>query len=635
MDRTHFWTGLQRLFDRHREAMLAIGALLTFALLLTGVQYLSLSERFREDLQTQVNLVARTASAAVVFDNREDATEILDAFEDAPEVTTATLRLPSGRALSSYRRMRDADSWLQRIAGQEEVSAPVQANQVVVAQLLVQASRQSIWIDLLRFVGVAAGLLVAAMGLAWLGSHRLRANVREAERRTRYLALNDALTDLPNRESFRLSLERAVQRCQRPGQGLALLFIDLDNFKQINDNHGHAAGDLVLQTVAERLRNLQRPGDTVARLAGDEFAMLLAAPVDETLARLVAGQVVQAVPQPIAREDEWLRISVSVGVTLVPRDASTPAEAMQCADAAMYHAKRQGKDGLQLFSPEIGEAVRSRLRLEQDLREALAAGELELAYQPLFDAQGRLTSVEALSRWRHAQRGWISPAEFIPVAESSGLIVELGLHALRVLRRDLDACHAAGLRCPPVALNLSSRQCRRAHHREQFLQTLQDLNLGPATLEFELTESSVFEDLDKPDSIVMTLLSLGYVLAIDDFGTGYSSLAYLRRMRCRKLKIDRLFVNGLAESPDGRLLVDSIIRVAHAMHMLVVAEGVETEADRQCLVEMGCDAFQGFGLSRPLRPDQMQELLRRHAHGERVQVQTWQAWYDEPEPARK
>lgn len=629
-----FWIGLQRLFDRHREAMLAIGALLTFAVLLTAVQYLSLNDRFRDDLQTHSDLVARMASAAVVFDNSEDANEILAAFDDAPEVMTASLQLPSGRFLSSYRRQPVASSWLRRMAGTEEVSSAVQANQIVVGKLIVTANRQSIWVDLLRFVGVAMGLLVAALGLAWMGSHRLRANVREAERRTRYLALNDALTGLPNRESFRLTLERAVHRSQRPGNGLALLFIDLDNFKQINDNHGHAAGDLVLQTVAQRLRDLLRPGDTVARLAGDEFALLLAAPADEPVARRVAGQVVQAVPQPIARDDEWLRVSVSVGVTLVPRDASTPAEAMQCADAAMYHAKRQGKDGMQLFSPEIGEAERSRLRLEQDLREGLAAGELELAYQPLFDAAGRLCSVEALARWRHPQRGWISPAEFIPVAESSGLIVDLGLRALHVLRRDIDACHATGLDCPPVALNLSSRQCRRAHHREQFLQTLVTLGLGPASLEFELTESSVFEDLDKPDSIVMTLLSLGYVLAIDDFGTGYSSLAYLRRMRCRKLKIDRLFINGLAGSPDGRLLVDSIIRVAHAMHMQVVAEGVEMEADRQCLVEMGCDTFQGFGLSRPLRPDQLQALLRRHKAGETVQVQSWQPWYGEPEPPR-
>jgi|GEM_PF-774273 len=620
---------LQQFFYRQRDAMLAIGALLTFALLLTLAQYLALAERFQEDLQTQVNLVARTASAAMVFDNRDDAAEILSAFDDAPEVVTAVLFRPDGSTLSGYQRVRLERGWLERMAGQQEVVAAVQANQTSVGRLVVQARRDGIWIDLLRFVGVASGMLVAALGLAWLAAHRLRADVREAQRRTRYLALNDALTDLPNREAFRLALERAVQRGPRHGQGLALLVIDLDNFKQINDNDGHACGDLVLQTVAQRLRSLARSGDTVARLASDEFAMLMEAPVDEEQARRMAGQVLALLPQPVGDRDNWLRVSASVGVALVPRDAGNATEAMQCADAAMVHAKRQGKDGYQLYSPEFGEGERARLRLEQDLREALQAGTLELAYQPLFDAQGRLLSFEGLSRWQHAQRGWVSPAEFIPVAEASGLIVELGLHALRVLRRDLDAMHAAGLNCPPVAINLSSRQCRRAQQRERFLGLLGELGLGPASLEFELTESSVFEDLDKPDSIVLALQSQGYVLAIDDFGTGYSSLAYLRRMRCRKLKIDRLFVNGLAGSPDGRMLVESIIRVAHSMHMLVVAEGVEMEADRDCLVQMGCDQFQGFGLSRPLNPAQLHELLRRHAQGELVRVQPWQAWYGE------
>jgi diguanylate cyclase len=607
------WRDLQRFSYRQRDTMMAIGALLTFALLLTLAQYIRLSERFREDLQTQTNLVARMASAVMLFDNRDDAAEILGAFDDAPEIVSAALLRPAGPPLSTYERVHLGPAWLDRLAGREQVSAPVLANQLEIGRLVVSARRQGIWIDLLRFIGVASGMLVAALALAWLGSHKLRANVRAAERRTRYLALNDALTDLPNREAFRLALERAVERGPRHGQGLALMFIDLDNFKQINDNDGHAAGDLVLETVAQRLRSVARSGDTVARLAGDEFAMLMEAPVDEELARRMAAQVVSIVPQPVSDRDAWLRVSVSVGVTLVPRDAVSAAEAMQCADVAMYHAKRQGKDGYQVYTPEIGEGERSRLRLEQDLREALQAGKLQLTYPPLFDAEGRLLSFEGLSRWRHPQRGWISPAEFVPVAEASGLIVDLGLHALRVLRRDIDALHAQGLNCPPVAINLSSRQCRRAPQRERFLALLNELALGPSSLEFELTESSVFEDLDKPESIVLKLQGLGYVLAIDDFGTGYSSLAYLRRMRCRKLKIDRLFINGLSGSPDGRTLVESIVRVAHSMHMLVVAEGVEMEADRQCLVEMGCDLFQGFGLSRPLTPAQMADLLRRQA----------------------
>lgn len=629
-----FWLGLQRLLDKRRDAVLATVALLAFGLLLTGVQYLNLDARLRADLQVQADLVARMASASLVFDNRDDAAEILGAFNDSSEVMSAVLRRRDGSVLSAYERLASGASWVERAAGEETVVANVIANNAPVGRLELRARRAGVWWGLLRFVGIANGMLIAAFGVAWLAAGRLRAHVREAERRTRYLALNDALTDLPNRAAFGLALERAVLRSQRHAHELALLLIDLDHFKQINEQHGHAAGDLLLQTVAQRLRGLVRPFDQVARLAGDEFAVLLDHPVDEACARELAGRIVRELPQPVSVAiggggDGWLKANVSCGIALLPRDARSPAELMQCADAAMLHAKRQGKDGFQVFNDEIGEGQRSRLRLEQDLREALANGELQLAYQPVFDAEGRLVGFEGLSRWQHAQRGWVSPAEFVAVAESSGLIVELGINAIEVLKRDLDAIETAGLGCPPVAINLSSRQCRRPHQRDRFLNSLNAQGLGPNQVEFELTESSVFEDLDKPDSIVLTLQSLGYVTAIDDFGTGYSSLAYLRRMRCKKLKIDRLFVHGLAASTDGRVLVESIVRVAHAMQMQVVAEGVELEADRQCLVAMGCDLFQGFGLSRPLQRPQMLELLRRQAAGERAFVQAQQPWYGE------
>lgn len=631
-----FWLGLQRLLDKRRDAVLAAVALLAFGLLLTVVQYLNLGAQLRADLQVQADLVARMTSASLVFDNRDDAAEILGAFNDSSEVVSAVLRRRDGSVLSGYERLPVGASWVDRAAGEEMVTASVIANNAPVGRLELRARRSGVWWALLRFIGIANGMLVAALGVAWFASGRLRAHVREAERRTRYLALNDALTDLPNRAAFGLALERAVLRSQRHAHELALLLIDLDHFKQINEQHGHAAGDLLLQTVAQRLRGLVRSFDQVARLAGDEFAVLLDHPVDEDLACELAGRIVRELPQPVSAGgiggaggigEGWLKANVSCGIALLPRDAHTPAELMQCADAAMLHAKRQGKDGFQLFTPEIGEGQRSRQRLEQDLREALLNGELQLAYQPLFDAEGRLVSFEGLSRWQHAQRGWVSPAEFVAVAESSGLIVELGINAIEVLKRDLDAIEAEGIGCPPVAINLSSRQCRRPHQRDRFLNSLQAQGLGPNQVEFELTESSVFEDLDKPDSIVLTLQSLGYVTAIDDFGTGYSSLAYLRRMRCRKLKIDRLFVHGLAASTDGRVLVESIVRVAHAMQMQVVAEGIELEADRQCLIAMGCDLFQGFGLSRPLQRPQMLELLRRQAAGERAVVQAVQPWY--------
>lgn len=618
-ERTGHW--LQRLFDEQREALLALSALFVFALMLTVFQFGRLDERFREDLQVQAHIVADTAAAALLFGNAEDAIDILSAFRSAAAIEQALLLDASRLVLAGYNAPLQPRGALHRWAGIEKLSVPVMVKHEQVGELIVHASRVGIWQDLARFVGTAAGMLVAALGLAWLVSRRLRAHVREAERRTRYLAHHDALTDLPNRETFRVALERAAQRSRESRQTAAVLFIDLDNFKQINDNHGHAAGDRVLQVVALRLRALLRSNDMAARLAGDEFALLLQAPVDEAMVQQLAARLVDQLRQPVDEASESIRARVSVGVALLPQHAQTAEEAMQCADAAMYHAKRLGKDGYQLFSAELGEVLRARLRLELDLRQALQRQQICLAYQPLFDKEGCLVSFEALARWRHPQRGWVSPVEFIPAAEASGLIVEMGLLALRVLAEDQKAWRTQGLDSPLVALNFSSRQGRRPLDRQRFLAALDELGLGPEVVEFELTESALFEDLGTADSMVALLQQRGYALAIDDFGTGYSSLAYLRRMRCRKLKIDRLFIHGIAASDDARMLVGAIIGVAQAMRMQVVAEGVETAADQRSLVDLGCDLFQGFGLSHPLTPEQAAELLRAQRQGQRVSVQ--------------
>jgi diguanylate cyclase (GGDEF)-like protein len=618
---------LQQLFLEQREALLALAALVVFAIMLALAQYVQMDRRFRQDLETHARMVAETASAAVLFGNGEDATEILDALKVAPQVREALLYTREGIELSRYTAAASADPGWWQLAGDLQVEVPVTAKQEAVGRLVVSASRAEIWQDLARFLGTAVGLLISALGLAWLASHELRAQMREAERRTRYLALHDPLTDLPNRESLRVALEDAAQQGREQGKPSALLFVDLDNFKQINDDHGHAAGDRLLQAVAQRLRGLLRPGDLAARLAGDEFALLMRAPVDEELATRAAGRLVRLLSQPVDDAGEALRVRVSVGVALLPQHARRADEAMQVADTAMYQAKRMGKDGFQLFTAELGDALRARHRLELDLREALLMGQVHLAYQPIFDVQGRLVAFEGLARWRHALRGAVSPGEFIPVAEAGGLIDELGLRLLETLARDRRRWHELGLVCPPVALNLSSRQCRRPQHRERFLETLVEHGLGPEAVEFELTEGALFEDLGSDDSMVSLLRQRGYALAIDDFGTGYSSLAYLRKLHCNKLKIDRIFVKDLAHSSDAQMLVGAVVRVAHAMHMQVVAEGVETAVDRDCLEVLGCDLLQGFGLSRPLMPEQAAALLAAQKAGVRAAVQAEQPWY--------
>jgi diguanylate cyclase (GGDEF)-like protein len=598
---------------RRLEILLAAAALLLFSLALGLLQYGQLEQRFREDLEIQARIVADNAAAAVVFEARAEAAEILAALRSAPAIEEARLLRAGEEELASYRDRRSSTRWLHAWAGQVELSLPVQAQRERVGRLLVRASRVGVWEDLLRFVGGAAGLMLATLLLTWLATRRLRSSVREAERRTLHLAHHDPLTDLPNRESFRSALERAAAQCRT--QPAALLFVDLDNFKQINDSHGHLAGDRVLRRVAALLQAQCGPGDLAARLAGDEFALLLGA--DAARAQAVAERLIEQLPQPL---DAELPVHVSIGAALLPEHADNAGDAMRWADAAMYQAKRRGKDGYQLYSEEIGAALRERLALEQELREALAARQLCLAYQPLFDAEGRVRGIEALARWPHPVRGAVSPADFIPIAESTGLIVELSLLSLEVLAADLQRWRAAGLQPPPVAFNLSSRQCRQPLHRSQLLDALERLGLGPQQLEFELTEGTLFEDMEAPDSMIVQLQQRGYALALDDFGTGYSSLAYLRRLRCQKLKIDRLFVHGVARNAEARLLVESVIRLSHAMGMQVVAEGVERAADWDCLRALDCDLYQGFGLSRPLAPEALQELLLAQREGARTRI---------------
>ena len=592
-------------FERLRELMVALAALLAFALVLSLLQYWRLLDRQREDLRTQASICAQTVSAAMVFESRGDAGESLMALQQSPAIVLARLMKADGSPFTQFSRPPADRLWLHELAGLARVEVPVMADGRKVGLLAIEATRLPMWVDLARFLGATLGTLLATAGLAWWMSKRLRVQIKEVERRTRYIARFDALTDLPNREHMRGLLERVLQ--QRDGS--ILLILDLDDFKQINAQHGHAAGDAVLQAVGQRLRLLCRHADQAARLSADEFALLLTPHLEGEALRAHVAQLQTELTQPVSYDGQWLPLHVSIGAVSLPEHAQDASAAMRCADAAMRHAKQLGKDSFQLFTPQIGDALRSRLALEHDMLQALAQGEFSLAYQPQYDAQHRVLGLEALARWRHPARGWVSPAEFIPVAESSGLIVDLGLALLAVLRRDLDAWKNLGVKCPAVSINLSWEQCRKLPHRERFLQQLKTLQLGPDEVEFELTESAGFEDIDQPDSFVFTLQGLGYGLAIDDFGTGYSSLAYLRRIRCRKLKIDRLFVHGLSSNADSYTLVESMVRVAHAMHMLVVAEGVELPADEAALIDMGCDLMQGFGFCRPVAPAEVPALL--------------------------
>lgn len=576
------------------------------ALLLAVLAFLQQSRQQRAELQTHAALIASLASAALVFDHEADASAVLAAFEHVPAIRAAELLRPDGSVLATARRQGLPPHWLESLAGTFELTAPAVASGARVGTLRIQATAAPMWQNAALFVAVVWAVLGGAWALVRLATRRMRRDVDKARNRVNFLAHHDSLTGLANRETFASRLAEAT----RTATTCSLLLIDLDDFKQVNDLNGHAAGDEVLRAVAARLLSLVGQRGLVARQGGDEFAVLLAGPATETTPEQLAAELIARLRQPIAWQGSTLQVNASVGIAALPDDARQPEEAMLHADAALFQAKRGGKNVCARYTQELGARQRQRQQLVHELDLALERGQVTLHYQPIFDDEGQIRCWEALARWLHPQRGWVPPGEFIPAAEDAGLIVRLGLDALRRVRQDLDVWTALGLDPPPVAINLSSFQFQRDSDQVQFLSLLQELRLDPLQIEFELTESAVFRDLDGAKSIVRALQSLGFRLALDDFGTGYSSLGYLRRIKCDKLKIDRLFVTGIGRNREASMLVQAIIGVAHAMGMQVVAEGVESGRDQRCLVQMGCDLYQGFGLSRPLAPDAAAALMQ-------------------------
>jgi diguanylate cyclase len=406
----------------------------------------------------------------------------------------------------------------------------------------------------------------------------------------------DTLTCLPNRRLLFERLKQVGERCDAEGRQAALLFIDLDGFKPLNDLFGHGFGDAVLCEVAHRLVSVARGADTVARLGGDEFVILLADIDGPEVAHRVAMRVVAAVQAPLRLARRDARLSASVGVALYSQERS-PTRLLAAADAAMHDAKRRGGGQVVFFSTHMAEDAREQMELQRDLRLAIEQperGELSLHYQPKVDARdGRVTGVEALLRWHHPERGWVGPAVFIPVAERFGLIDRLGAWVIDQACAQVRLWQQQGLRLR-VAVNLSMHQLRQAGLVDRVRAALLRHGLTPSRLMFEITESTAMEDGDATGRVFDELAALGTSLSIDDFGTGYSSLAYLRRLPSRQLKIDRSFVMDLDTCSDAVAIVEAVIRLAHALGLSVVAEGVETASQRDLLCQLQCDELQGY-----------------------------------------
>ncbi|WLI74646.1 bifunctional diguanylate cyclase/phosphodiesterase [Halomonas alkalicola] len=429
---------------------------------------------------------------------------------------------------------------------------------------------------------------------------------KAAEQKIHQLAFFDPLTGLPNRRLMLDRLEVALKDSYRSGEFGALMFLDLDHFKQVNDTLGHHAGDQLLQAVAQRLEGVLRDTDTVARLGSDEFAILLhdlGTELEEVavIAERVAHKLLAVMQAPMSLGEERLGVSVSVGVTLYRDHETTLDEILQQADLALFQAKAAGRNTLAFFDPEMQVRLQARARLEADLRQALPKGELRLYYQPQVDERGVVIGVEALVRWQHPVRGQVSPGEFIPLAEENRLIVAIGHWVLETACRQLAAWAADPARSAlSLSVNVSPRQFREPDFVDRVLETLEATGAPASRLKLEVTESLLLEARDEARSRMLELRARGVGFALDDFGTGYSSLAYLKRLPLDQLKIDQSFVRDLLEDEASEAIVASTIALAQSLKLEVVAEGVETEAQRAWLLAHGCRAFQGYLFGRPV-----------------------------------
>jgi diguanylate cyclase (GGDEF)-like protein len=461
-------------------------------------------------------------------------------------------------------------------------------------------------------LGLLSWLLMTARARAFGRAEAMTSELRDSEERMRYMAQHDALTGLPNRRTFRDRLEQDVKKSRRDGLPVAVLFIDLDQFKEVNDTLGHDKGDVLLVEAAQRIRRCVREADTVARLGGDEFTVILAELNDLARVEAIAQHINAALAAPFSLSGEQAYVSASIGITLYPHDAVEIDDLLKQADQAMYVAKDAGRNCFSFFTPALQTAAVARMRLTNDLRNALANNEFSLCFQPVIDlADGRIRKAEALIRWQHPQRGLVSPAEFIPLAESSGLILDIGEWVFQEAARWVQRWRAEHDPQFQVSVNQSPVEFQR-RRSAQWLAHLQALGLPGNALVVEITEGLLLDASAGVTEQLLEFRDAGVEVALDDFGTGYSSLSYIQKFDIDYLKIDQSFVRHLKGGSRDLALCKAIIVMAHELGIKVIAEGVETEAQRSLLLAAGCDHGQGYLFARPLPALEFDALLMGH-----------------------
>ena len=436
---------------------------------------------------------------------------------------------------------------------------------------------------------------------------------KRAEENLLHMATHDALTGLPNRSLLQDRIGQAIGYAERMQREIAVLFFDIDRFKNINDSLGHAAGDALISILAQRLRRVVRAVDTVARVGGDEFVVILTEISQESdIAKVIPG-LLSAINEPVLLDEHELSVTTSIGISTYPRDGRDVTTLLKNADTAMYQAKEAGRNGFSFYAHEMNANAVDRLRLENDLRNAIKGNELVVHYQPQVDIEsGKIVAAEALLRWNHPRQGLISPLDFIPLAEETGLIVPIGEWVLRRVCAQQRSWIEAGLTSIVIAVNLSPRQFHQPDIVEMVAAALRDHDLPPHLLELEITESSLMRNPEDAARLLGELSQMGFSLSVDDFGTGYSSLGYLKRFPLNALKIDRSFVNDIETNQDSGSIAAAVIALAHSLGLKVVAEGVELETQMAYLRSLNCDIAQGYLHGRPMPADEFVAFLQSH-----------------------
>jgi diguanylate cyclase (GGDEF)-like protein len=591
-------------------------ALIVGGVALTSFELWSLKNALEADLRVQAQIVGDNAQAAIAFGDKKTGTEILSALHASPTVVAATLYDQQGGVFATYEQ-HAGDEKVSResapsfFSARIEVWHTIEFGGVALGMVRVSGALSSVYKRLAEFVLASVLTGIVGLSVAYLLMSKTRKAVRRAEERLNYLAHYDPVTNLLNRHAFNERLDFALQRAERFKSQVALLLLDLDHFKAVNDRLGHQAGDVLLQTIGARLTKLLRRSDSVCRLGGDEFAVILEHIAQRDEAALVAGKIVQQVAEAIEIGGQEVFPSASCGVALFPLDAANANVLVRCADSALYVAKEAGRDRYQMYREEMNLKAQRREVIETGLRQSLDGEGLTPLFQPKVNVQtGTVVGAEALVRWEHPQLGKLTPSEFIPIAEESNLIIGLGNWVMREACLQGRRWEREGVGPIPISVNLSARQFKSDQLLSQMLACLRESGLAPQLLELELTETILMENVEANIRLLQQLRTHGVRLSVDDFGTGYSSMNYLKRLPVDALKIDRAFVKGLPGGAEDAAIVKAIIGLAHTLGLEVVAEGAETREQQQFLQANRCDTVQGYFYSQPLTAMQFAQWLR-------------------------